>query len=188
MSQIKNSFQNLKTGDSLLFLWAILTYAKAMEYSKTKLVSLILLRWLIGWHFFYEGMVKVIDSGWSSKMYLIDSGGFAKHFFDWIAGNETILNLTDLFNMWALTLIGFLLLAGFRVRTASIGGMFLLALYFISHPPFPGIEYIFPSDGSYFLVNKTLIELAALWVLFAFPTAHIFGLERILKKSFNRGK
>lgn len=159
-----------------------------MEYSKTKLVSLIFLRWLIGWHFFYEGMVKVLNPGWSSKMYLLDSGGFAKPFFEWIAADENILNLTDLFNMWALTLIGFLLLAGFWVRIASISGMVLLALYFISHPPFPGIEYIFPSDGSYFLVNKTLIELASLWVLLAFPTAHIFGLERIFRKLFNRGK
>lgn len=159
-----------------------------MEFSKTKIVSLVFLRWLIGWHFFYEGMVKILTPGWSSKMYLLDSAGFAKAFFEWIAGNDSILHATDLINMWALTIIGFLLLAGILERIASLSGMVLLALYFISHPALPGIEYIFPSDGSYFLVNKTLIELAALWVLFAFPTAHIFGLERIIKKSLKRNK
>lgn len=159
-----------------------------MEYSKVKVISLVFLRLLTGWHFFYEGMVKILEPGWSSRMYLLDSQGFAKPFFDWIAGNETILNAVDLVNMWTLTLIGFLLIAGFWVKPASVAGILLLALYYISHPPIPGIDYLFPSDGSYFLVNKTLIELAALWVLFAFPTAQIFGLERIIKKLFKQGK
>jgi hypothetical protein len=29
-----------------------------------------------------------------------------------------------------------------------------------------------------FLINKTLVELFALFVIYAFPTAHIIGIER----------
>ena len=147
---------------------------------------LVLLRLVIGWHFFYEGMVKVLNPSWTAKAYLLDSGGFAKPFFTWIANNPGLLAINDVINAWILSLIGFFLLLGYLVRPAALAGMALLALYYLSHPPFPGIEYLFPTDGSYFIINKTLIELVALGVVFSFPTAHIFGLERIVRKLQNK--
>jgi len=152
-----------------------------MEYSKGKLVSLVLLRFVVGWHFFYEGMVKVLNPSWTAKAYLLDSGGFAKPFFEWIALNPALLAINDFVNAWALALIGFFLLIGYWVRPVAVAGIALLALYYLSHPPFPGIEYLFPTDGSYFIVNKTLVELVALFVIFSFPTAHIVGIERVIK-------
>lgn len=159
-----------------------------MDYSKGKLVSLVLLRFVVGWHFFYEGIVKVFNPKWSAKAYLLDSGGFAKPFFEWIAMNPVLLAINDFVNIWALTLIGFFLLLGYWVRPAAIAGMVLLGLYYLSHPPFPGIEYYFQTDGNYFIVNKTLIELIALFVIFSFPTSQIFGFERIVNKLFFRNK
>lgn len=159
---------------------------KAMDYSKSKLATLVLLRLAIGWHFFYEGMVKVLTPSWTSKAYLLDSGGFAKPFYDWIAQNPVLLSVNDVLNAWALTLVGFLLLLGFMTRPAALAGMILLGLYYLSHPAFPGIEYLFPSDGSYFVINKTLIELLAMAVIFAFPTAHIIGLEILICKPRNK--
>lgn len=153
-----------------------------MEYSKGKLFTLVLLRLLIGWHFFYEGMVKILTPSWTSKAYLLDSGGFARPFFEWIAQNPGLLAANDLINAWMLTLIGFFLILGFLARPAALAGMALLGLYYLSHPPFPGIEYLFPSDGNYFIVNKTLVELGALAVLYAFPTSHLVGFERLLSK------
>ena len=35
-------------------------------------------------------------------------------------------------------------------------------------------------EGSYLLVNKNLIELAALAVLWLFPTGKIIGLDRLI--------
>ena len=154
-----------------------------MEYSRYQLVSLVLLRLVVGWHFFYEGIIKVLNPLWTSKAYLIDSGGFAKDFFVWIANHSTLLAVNDFVNAWVLTLTGFFLLSGILVRPAAIAGMILLGLYYLSHPAFPGIEYIFPSDGSYFLINKTIIELVSLSVICLFPTAHIIGLERLFKNS-----
>jgi len=157
-----------------------------MEYSKTKLAALISLRLLIGWHFFYEGMIKLLNPAWTSKAYLLDSGGFARPFFEWIATNPALLSANDLINAWVLTIVGGLLLLGWMTKPAALAGMILMALYYISHPPFPGIVYLFPTDGNYFIVNKTLIELAALGVIFSFPTAHIIGLERIIRKLQNK--
>ena len=58
--------------------------------------------------------------------------------------------------------------------------MVLLAFYYLSHPPFLNLEYVLPSEGSYLIVNKTLIELGALWVLYLFPTGRIMGIDRII--------
>ncbi len=151
-----------------------------MEYSKAKLATLVLLRLVIGWHFFYEGMIKVLTPDWTSKAYLLDSGGFARPFFEWIAFNPTLLAINDTANAWALALIGLFLLLGYLVRPAAVAGMLLLGLYYLSHPAFPGIPYLFPTDGNYFIINKTIIEMVALSVVYAFPTAHIIGLKRLL--------
>lgn len=152
-----------------------------MEFSKSKLTALVLLRLSIGWHFLFEGLVKVMNPSWSSKIYLLDSGGFMKSIFEWMANNTTVLPVIDFLNAWGLTVIGFSLIAGLFSRHASFAGMLLLASYYLSHPAFPGIEYMYQTDGSYFIINKTLVELFALYVIFSFPTDHFVGLERFLK-------
>ena len=38
-----------------------------------QLYGLVTLRVLIGWHFLYEGISKVINPYWSSAAYLLDS-------------------------------------------------------------------------------------------------------------------
>ena len=154
-----------------------------MRYTKLQSLSLVILRITIGWHFLYEGGVKILNPHWTARSYLLDSGGFMKGFFEFIAGNPTLLSVSDSANAWGLALIGLSLLLGIFTRYSSIAGIVLLLLYYLSHPAFPGIEYLFPSDGSYFIINKTLVELFALLVLIAFPTSHIFGLQRMIKSN-----
>lgn len=154
-----------------------------MGYTKLQSTALVILRITIGWHFLYEGGVKILNPNWTAKSYLLDSGGFLKGFFELIAGNQTLLSISDTANAWGLALIGLSLLLGIFTRYSSIAGIVLLLLYYLSHPAFPGIEYLFPSDGSYFVINKTLVELFALLVVFAFPTSHIFGLQRLIKST-----
>lgn len=151
-----------------------------MQYTKLQSTALILLRLTIGWHFLYEGGVKILNPHWTAKSYLLDSGGFLKEFFVFIAGNETLLSISDFANAWGLALIGLSLVIGLFTRFAGIAAIFLLLLYYLSHPAFPGIQYLFPSDGSYFIINKTLVELFAVLLLYAFPTSHIFGFQRII--------
>lgn len=154
-----------------------------MQYTKLQSVALIILRVTIGWHFLYEGGVKILNPHWTAKSYLLDSGGFMKSFFELIAGNQTLLSISDHANAWGLALIGFSLIAGLFTRISSLVAILLLLLYYLSHPAFPGIEYLFPSDGSYFVVNKTLVELCSLLVVYAFPTSQIFGLQRLIKSN-----
>jgi thiosulfate dehydrogenase [quinone] large subunit len=154
-----------------------------MLNTKLQSFALVILRITIGWHFLYEGGVKILNPHWTAKSYLLDSGGFLKGFFELIAGNQTLLSISDSANAWGLALIGLSLLLGIFTRYSSIAGIVLLLLYYLSHPAFPGIEYLFPSDGSYFIINKTLVELFALLVVFAFPTSHIFGLQRMIKST-----
>jgi len=152
-----------------------------MRYTNAQASALVFLRLAIGWHFLYEGGVKVLNPNWTSKAYLLDSGGFMKGFFELIANNPLYLNITDTANAWGLTLIGLSLISGVFTRYSSISAIVLLSLYYLSHPAFPGIEYYFPSDGSYFIINKTLVEIFALFVLFAFPTSLVFGILRLVK-------
>ena len=47
-----------------------------MNISNFKKAVLLLLRIAVGWHFLYEGVVKLFDPGWSSAGYLAESRWF----------------------------------------------------------------------------------------------------------------
>ena len=65
---------------------------------------------------------------------------------------------------------------------ASISGIVLLLLYYLSSPPFLGFEYSMPMEGDYFIVNKNLIEMAALLVIAIFPTGTYAGVDIFISK------
>ena len=71
-----------------------------MQLAKSQSYALVILRIIIGWHFLYEGGVKILNPHWTSKAYLLDSGGFLKEFFSLIAGNPTVLSVSDYANAW----------------------------------------------------------------------------------------
>lgn len=139
--------------------------------------TLILLRLMIGWHFMYEGGIKLLNPGWTSRSYLLDSAWIFKGAFEWLANSGNALAVVDTLNAWGLLLIGLALILGIFTRIASFSGIILLLLYYFSHPALLSVQYMFPSEGSYYIVNKNLIECAALWVLYAFPTSVFFGLR-----------
>jgi thiosulfate dehydrogenase [quinone] large subunit len=153
---------------------------KDTDYSKWQFWSLVILRVAIGWHFLYEGIVKLLNPNWSSLGYLMDSKGLFEGVFHSIAGNPALLNVMDFMNMWGLILIGAGLIVGLFSRIASIGGIVLLAFYYLSHPAIIGVNFAMPTEGSYLWVNKNLIELLTLWVILLFPTSKIIGMDRFL--------
>ena len=158
---------------------------KALNYSFFQLMSLLILRISIGWHFLYEGVVKLMNPGWSSSGYLLESKGWFAGIFYSIASNAQALKITDFLNVWGLTAIGLGLILGFLTRVSAIFGMILLLFYYASHPSFIGFEYALPSEGNYLIVNKTLIELFALWVLFQFSGSERIGLDRFIYRNKN---
>jgi len=152
-------------------------------YSNSQTFWLVTLRLLIGWHFLYEGIVKVLNPGWSAYPYLMDSHGFLENLFQTIAENSNLLLISNYMNIYGLTIIGLCLILGCFSKYASMGGVLFLALYYLSHPPFIGAEYMMPTEGSYLWVDKNLIEIGALMILIYFPTSHIIGLDRFFFKS-----
>lgn len=148
--------------------------------NKAQLFWLVSLRVLIGWHFLYEGVAKLANPNWSSVGYLLDSQGWFKEFFYWMASDPVSLKTIDLLNIWGLIAIGLGLILGLFTRAALGAGIALLAMYYLSHPPFIGLKYGLPMEGSYLIVNKTLIELAAMAVLVVFPANRVIGLDSLI--------
>jgi len=151
------------------------------QYTPVRLTLLVLLRVAIGWHLMYEGIAKILQPNWSSYGYLMDAKGWFAGFFQSMAGNPGLLKVVDFLNMWGLTLIGLSMIIGLFSRYAKIGAMVLLLFYYVAHPPLMNVEYLFPGEGSYLWINKNLIEMLAVAVLFVFPTGHIIGLDRFRK-------
>lgn len=153
------------------------------NYSKPQFVFLILLRVLIGWYFLYEGLSKFLTPNWTSFAYLKDSQGLFSSLFLQISENPVILNIVDYINIYGLTLIGLSLIVGAFVKWGSIGGISFLALYYLSHPPIIDAHYLLRIDDSALWVDKNLIMLCALFIVFYFPTSKLIGLDRYIFKN-----
>jgi thiosulfate dehydrogenase [quinone] large subunit len=63
--------------------------------------------------------------------------------------------------------------------------VFLVMIY-LAAPPWIGYFYAIPSEGSYLIVNKNLVEAAALAVIMFTRSGHFAGLDRIVAGLFRR--
>ena len=155
---------------------------KSNIFSKTQVVSLVILRVLIGWHLLYEGIAKLLMPNWSSAGFLSESQWIMSGIAKWIISHDLVLAIVDIVNIWGLIAIGVSLILGLFSKPASLAGALLLFIYFLNNAPIVGIEYSVPSEGNYLIVNKTLIESVALFVLYLFPTSCNVGLDLYLNR------
>lgn len=153
-----------------------------MHYHRAQLFALVLLRLLIGWHFLYEGLIKLFSSTWSGKRYLMSSESFLSDFFTWLS-SDALIGVVDFMTIFLLVGIGLTLVLGIFEKWGIMAGIGLLALFYLAHPSFPGYVSPAPVEGNYFIVNKNLIEMAALFVLWAFPTSQYVGLRHLFFSS-----
>jgi uncharacterized membrane protein YphA (DoxX/SURF4 family) len=149
------------------------------RYYALQMTVLVLLRMVIGWHFLYEGVAKLFTPGWSSASYLDLSRWIFQDFFASIVANPLALKIVDLLNIGGLVCIGLALLFGLFTRLAAVMGMLLLLLYYVAHPPFVGMDFGFPVEGHYLVVDKNLVEFFALAIVGLFPTSSLPGFKRI---------
>jgi uncharacterized membrane protein YphA (DoxX/SURF4 family) len=159
---------------------------RGVTLSGVRLTILVILRVAVGWHFLYEGLAKLYAPGWSSAGYLELSRSAFAPVFNWIAANPSVLRLVDLVNIWGLMAIGLALILGLFTRIACGSGIVLLFLYYLANPPFVGLDFGVPTEGHYLIVNKNVVEMAALIVLLAFPTGRFLGLDRLIQIARNR--
>lgn len=156
------------------------TLDPSIKSNQYQFYGLVVLRFLIGWHFLYEGISKLLNPYWSSAAYLLDSKWIFSGLAKTIVSNPTLLTFSDYINMWGLTLVGISLMFGLFSKYGSLVGMGFVLMYYFFAPPLVGLEYGKPNEGSYIVVNKNLIEACALWVLYSFPTSQYLGIDRFL--------
>ena len=105
-----------------------------------------IIRVAVGWHFLYEGCIKLFAADWSAVSYLNNTHGFLSGFYHWLAASPMRMEIVDFLNVWGLILIGLALFVGLCARWASLAGALLLTLYYFAYPPF-GISLL-GGDGT----------------------------------------
>jgi len=155
---------------------------QAKNMKKYVIYILTGLRILVGWHFLYEGIAKLMAPGWSAKIYLMSSNWIFSDIFQWMSDSPGLIKTVDFLNTWGLILIGLSLFTGLLVRWSSIAGALLLVFYFAAYPPIPGHTFGAITEGNYIWVNKTLIELVMLLVFATLPVDFFFGADRLIRR------
>ena len=143
-------------------------------------IFLFVLRVAIGWHFLYEGIIKLFNPEWSAEAYLKGSYGFLSGFFYWLATDPGIVNVINFLNIWGMILIGTGLFLGLFIRLSSVTGILLLLLYYFAYPPFGSSFLSVSTEGHYWIINRNLIEALILSVIYFVPTRD-FSLEKFIR-------
>ena len=151
-----------------------------------KKIAITVLRVAIGWHFIFEGILKVIAGNWSAAGYLTGSTGPFSGFYQWLGASESLMKIIDPANMLGLILIGLGLFIGVAIRISSISGIVLLMLYYFAYPPFGG-AMIWAAEGSLYIVNKNLIE-AMILLVFIFMKEKGYGIYALKSFFFKKKK
>jgi thiosulfate dehydrogenase [quinone] large subunit len=148
-------------------------------------VALVVMRTLIGWHFLYEGYYKLVLPAWSSagaplaawsaSGYLHAATGPLAPAFHTLAASS-LAGWIDRAVPIGLVLVGLSLILGLFTRRGCQGAVVLLALFYLAAIPLDGVPRP-AAEGTYLLVNKTLVELAAAVVLLTSRTETIAGLD-----------
>jgi hypothetical protein len=91
-----------------------------------------LVRIAIGWHFLYEGISKIIASGWSSAPYLAGSRWIFAPLFHAMAESSAVTGVVDFLNIWGMILVGLGLMGSRRRHNDAL-------ILFRGLSPDPGI-------------------------------------------------
>ena len=159
-------------------------------YRPVQQFALITLRTVIGWHFLYEAYYKIWSPAWSpagTPLARWTSAGYLKGASGPLAGlfqkmvNSGWTPWIDRSVKIGLLLIGLSLILGLFTRIGALGALFFLSLFYLLYVPLTGVPQP-GNEGTYLIVNKTLIEAAAVGVLLAFDTGAIAGLDLLLRR------
>jgi thiosulfate dehydrogenase [quinone] large subunit len=151
-----------------------------IKISRGPMIAITVLRVVVGWHFLYEGIAKLTSPSWSAVGYMKAARGPFASMFKYLASQPNLLDNANLITMYGLTIVGVLLILGLFTRLASLAGIGFILMFYLATPPFVGYFYTIPTEGSYLIVNKNLVELCALVVIFATGSGRFAGLDRIV--------
>ena len=161
--------------------------------NRSQSVALVVVRTLIGWHFLYEAYFKIMSPAWSrsggpltpwsSAGYLQGASGPLGGIFHRLVNAGWTVWL-DRGVKVALLVIGLSLILGLFTRVGLGLALALLSLFYLLYVPTLGIPQP-NNEGTYLIVNKTLIEAAAVVVLLMFDTGRIAGLDFFLRRRYS---
>jgi len=90
------------------------------------------------------------------------------------------LEWSDFAVKWGLLVLGAMLMLGLLSRISSFGTAILILSFYLAMPPLPGWPESPRLEGHYLLINKTLIEVIALFALTFIPTGRWAGIDGLL--------
>ncbi len=147
----------------------------SFEYSETWVgYSLLSLRLIMGWVFFYAGVTKVLNPEWSAEGFLLNAVPEANPLTGfWTALATDWLWLVDPLNAWGLTLVGAALILGVAVRWSAFWGAVMMVFYWLAS---------FPLEHA-ILIDDHLVYALLLFGLGAFGAGRILGLDRRIEET-----
>ena len=98
----------------------------------------------------------------------------------------TQMQQIDLVTMYGLFVFGACMILGLFSRLSALGAAVLLALFYFSMPPWPGLPVNPKAEGSYLIVNKNLIEMIACLMLATTPSGIWGGIDALIRGFFTR--
>lgn len=99
---------------------------------------------------------------------------------------RTPVERINLQTMGMLLVFGTGMVLGLFSRLSAFGAAVLLAMFYFSMPPWPGLDPNPMAEGNYLIVNKNLIEMIACLMLATVPTGVWAGLDAIIRGLITR--
>jgi thiosulfate dehydrogenase [quinone] large subunit len=90
------------------------------------------------------------------------------------------LEWSDFLVKWSLVVLGAGLMLGLFSRLSSLLMAFMILSFYLAMPPLPGWPESPRLEGHYLVINKTLIEVIALFALTCIPTGRWAGVDALL--------
>jgi thiosulfate dehydrogenase [quinone] large subunit len=159
--------------------------------SRLEAFGLVFLRTVIGWHFLYEGYYKLMLPGWSragAPLNHFSAAGYLHAATGPFAGlahvfaSPSVLPWIDMLLPIGLLLVGLSLILGLFTQAGSWGALMFLTLFYLTAIPLTGGPQ--PNmEGNYLIVNKTLVEWAAVLVVLSRHTGRIAGLDSLWSRT-----
>lgn len=91
--------------------------------------------------------------------------------------------IADWLTIAGLACLGLLLIVGLFTRFSAFMGAVMLFSFYMAMPPLPGLPEA-PGPEHSLIVNKNLIEVAALLAIAATPSGYWFGLDKLVYRIF----
>ena len=88
-----------------------------------------------------------------------------------------LMEASDFGVKWGLLVLGACLMLGFLSRLSSVLTGLLILSFYLAMPPLPGWPESPRLEGHYMIINKTLIEVVALFALTFIPTGRWAGVD-----------